>query len=124
MSAAHLLLIDDEEPLLNLMESYLKRLNYTVEKAADGSRALTLFQQDPTRFQLIVADLSLPDRKGDELALQLHTINPEVKILLCSGYPFEIEQLPVRVRPSFATLQKPWLPKMLAQSIKELLERH
>jgi CheY-like chemotaxis protein len=119
----HLLLIDDEAPLLNLMESYLKRLNYTVEKAADGKTALSLFQSDPKRFDLIVADLSLPDRKGDELALELHALNPAVKVLLCSGYPFEIEQVPAHARPFFATLQKPWLPKMLAESITQLLQR-
>jgi len=121
--AAHLLLIDDEEPLLNLMETYLKRLNYTVEKASNGALAVKLFEKDPKRFQLVVADLSLPDRKGDELALQLHALNPAVKVLLCSGYPFEIAQLPNSVRPSFATLQKPWLPKMLAEAITELLGR-
>ncbi len=121
--AAHLLLIDDEEPLLNLMETYLKRLQYTVEKAADGTRALQLFRQDPGRFHLIVADITLPDRKGHELALELFGMNPTVKVLLCSGYPFELSTLPAPVQPNFAVLQKPWLPKMLAEAIAELLAR-
>jgi len=120
---AHLLLIDDEEPLLNLMETYLKRLQYTVEKAADGTQAIQLFKKNPARFDLVVADITLPDRKGDELALELYALNPRLKVLLCSGYPFEISTLPAAVRPHFSSLQKPWLPKMLAGSISELLSR-
>ena len=121
--AAHLLIIDDEEPLLNLMETYLKRLQYTVEKAADATQAMYLFRQDPTRFQLVVADITLPDRKGDALALEFYALNPQIKILLCSGYPFEVDSLPVAIRSHFASLQKPWLPKMLASAIAELLAR-
>ena len=105
------------------MQAYLGRLNYDVESCGGAHDALALVHADPHRFALIVADLSLPDLAGNDMALKMLELNPDLRILLCSGYPFEIQTLPVEAQGKFAALQKPFLPNMLAAAVEELLSR-
>ncbi len=118
-----ILVVDDEPPLRKLMQAFLERLGYQVETCADAKEALGLVQAKPDRFALVVADLSLPGLAGNEMGLQMVGINPALRILLCSGYPFEVATLPDGERFRFATLQKPFLPNMLAAAVEELLAR-
>jgi DNA-binding NtrC family response regulator len=120
---ATILLVDDEAPLLNLMETYLSRLGYTVEKRERATDALKLVREDPAKFHLVIADLTMPEMSGDKLSLEMAALNPTLRVLLCSGYPFELATLPAHVQPRFAVLQKPFLPKMLASAVEELLSR-
>src|SRR5690242_10321234 len=120
---AHIIVVDDEPALLNLMQMYLGRLGYSVEKADTAAGALAVVDGNAGRFHVAVVDLTLPDRPGKDLALELAKMNPALKVLVCSGYPFEPEALQADVRTRFGFLQKPFLPKMLAAAVEELLKR-
>lgn len=120
---ANILLVDDEAALTRLMQTYLGKLGYNVESALRASEAFETFRSNPTRFQLLVADLTLPDLPGNDMALQMLAQNPDLRILLCSGYPFAVDSLPEPVQSRFAALQKPFLPNMLAKAIEDLLQR-
>ena len=122
MSKAAILIVDDEPPLLKLMLVYLQRLGYEVTGAPTAAEALQCFEAEGKRFALVVADLSLPDMNGAAMALQMAQKNPALKILLCSGYPFDIQSLPAGVRERCSALQKPFLPNMLAKEVESLLE--
>ena len=122
-SSAEILLVDDESALVNLMQMVLTKLGYSAETAESASAALDAVKSAPARFKVAVVDLTLPDRSGEDLALEIANLNPDVRILLCSGYPFEVASLPQPVQPRFAFLQKPFLPKMLVAAIDELLKR-
>jgi CheY-like chemotaxis protein len=123
MPTARILLVDDEPALLRLMQTYLDRLGYETAAVENGAEAMAVFKRDPAFWDVLVADLSLPDTSGDQLALSMFRASPRLRVLLCSGYPFEIESLPPEAQPAFAQLQKPFLPAMLAQSIEELIAR-
>lgn len=118
-----ILVVDDEPALVRLMTAYLERLGYHVEAAGNSTEALARFQSEPDRFSVVIADLTLPDMRGDELGMRLLELNPAVRILLCSGYPFEIDSLPAEVRPGFSQLQKPFVPTMLADTIAKLVAK-
>jgi DNA-binding NtrC family response regulator len=120
---ATILLVDDEAQLTKLMQTYLTKLGYTVESALRASDALSTFESNPTRFELLVADLTLPDLPGHEMAMTMMQQNPALRVLLCSGYPFTVDSLPAPLQKQFASLQKPFLPNMLAKAIEELLRR-
>ena len=91
---ANILLVDDEAALTKLMQTYLGKLGYNVESALRATEALATFGADPQRFQLLVADLTLPDLPGQDMAVQMLAQNPNLRILLCSGYPFAVDSLP------------------------------
>jgi DNA-binding NtrC family response regulator len=118
-----ILVVDDEPPLRKLMQAFLERMGYLVETRGDARTALELLRAEPDRFALVVADLSLPDKPGDEMSLEMLSMVPTLKILLCSGYPVEVAGLPAPQRANFGTLQKPFLPSMLTEAVEELLRR-
>lgn len=117
------LLVDDEAALTRLMQTYLSKLDYAVDTALNAGSAIEIFERDPDQYQLLVADLTLPDMPGNEMAMRMITKNSGLRVLLCSGYPFAVDSLPENVQIRFAALQKPFLPNMLAQAIEDLLQR-
>ena len=115
MSAARLLIVDDEAPLLDLLQRYLGRLGYEVETAASPRAALERFEKDPQRYAFVLTDLSLLEMSGEELISKMRARNPHLPAVISSGYPFEPQLKGVHF------LQKPYLPKMLAELIEKLI---
>ena len=66
-SGARLLLIDDEAPLLELLKKYLERLGYEVDACLSAEDALERFEADPSRYALVLTDLTLPVMNGEEM---------------------------------------------------------
>lgn len=116
MPGARILLVDDEAPLLDLLKRYLERLGYEVEASLTPAEALKSFAADPAGYSLVLTDLTLPGMRGDEMIAQMLAIAPKLRVIIVSGYPYQ----PKGKRMAF--LQKPFLPKMLADQIEELLK--
>jgi two-component system, cell cycle sensor histidine kinase and response regulator CckA len=116
-----ILLVEDEPPLLQLIEKYLQRLGFEVETYLTSLEALRNFEAEPGRYGLVIADLGMPDMPGDTLLTRMLEIRPDLRILVCSGSPFFIENLPKSLQRQVAFLQKPFVPKMLAQAVENLL---
>lgn len=116
MGGARLLLVDDEAPLLELLKRYLERLGYEVEACLTPAEALKAFEADPTRYALVLTDLTLPGMTGDQMVAEMRTRAPKLRVIVSSGYPYT----PKGKHTGF--LQKPFLPKMLAEMIERMLK--
>ena len=123
MSAARILLVDDEIPLLQLLEKYLQRLGHQVETQSKSEDALRSFQAAPSAYDLVIADLGMPDLPGDTMLRRMLAIRADVPILICSGSPFFVSSLPKILEKQVAFLQKPFAPKMLSEAIEKLLSQ-
>lgn len=121
MAATRILLVEDEPPLLQLVEKYLQRLGFEVETHLKSFDALRSFEAAPEQYSLVIADLGMPDMPGDTLLTRMLEIRPELRILVCSGSPFYIENLPGSLQRQVAFLQKPFMPKMLADAVQQLM---
>jgi DNA-binding NtrC family response regulator len=115
-----ILVVDDEHSLLVVMEQYLRRLGHDVVACRDGQEAWEAFERDPGSFTLVLADMSLPEMSGSELLSRMLNLNPQICILICSGYPFDSSTLPASHQHQIGFLQKPFTPRMLAESIEQL----
>jgi DNA-binding NtrC family response regulator len=124
VASTTILLVEDEPPLLQLIEKYLQRLGFEVETHLKSVDALRSFETAPDRFGLVIADLGMPDMPGDTLLTRMLEIRPELRILVCSGSPFFIENLPASLQRQVAFLQKPFVPKMLAEAVQQLIARN
>jgi len=120
--AAKILLVEDEVSLIQLLEKYLNRLGYQVEAYSISRDALKRFERAPRSYDLVIADLGMPDIPGDTLLTRMLEIRPDLRILICSGSPFFISNLPKALEQQVAFLQKPFVPKMLAQAVSQLLK--
>ncbi len=121
MSAARILLVDDEIPLLQLLEKYLQRLGYEVEAHSKSEDALRSFEAGPARYDLVIADLGLPGMPGDSMLIRMLEIQPSIPILICSGSPSFASNLPTTMEKQVGFLQKPFVPRMLSEAIDRLL---
>src|SRR5271166_3827902 len=111
--ADRLLLVDDEAPLLELLKKYLERLGYEVDACTAPEEALVLFEADPRRYALVLTDLSLPRMNGEEMLDRMRTRHARLRAIVSSGYSYHPRSKNV------IFLQKPYLPKMLAETIEK-----
>src|SRR5947207_14752401 len=110
-----LLLVDDEATLLQLLQRYLERMGYEVDTASTPAGALSKFQADPTSYDLVLTDLSLPELNGEDMLSRMRALKPGLPAIISSGRPYEPRLAGV------AFLQKPFLPKMLAEVLEKVL---
>jgi DNA-binding NtrC family response regulator len=123
VALARILLVDDQPQLLQLIERYLKRLDYEVESYGLAQDALRAFEAATGRYDVAIVDLALPDMPGDALLAKMVSLNPDLLMLVCSGSPFTATSLPLNVQQQVAFLQKPFAPAMLVDAVAELLAR-
>jgi DNA-binding NtrC family response regulator len=117
------LLVEDELPLLQLLERYLQRMGFEVKTYSSSVRALSEFEAAPGRYDLVIADLGMPEISGDKMLTRMLDIQPDLLILICSGSPFYVSNLPEALEQRVGFLQKPFLPKMLAEAIEKLMAK-
>ena len=81
-----ILVVDDEEKIRNSIKEVLKRFGYKVLLAADGAEAVKVYEKKKDRIKLVIMDLMMPVLNGKEASEKMRSINPNVKIILSSGY--------------------------------------
>lgn len=115
-----ILLVDDEEGTIQVEELMLKELGYSVLPAMSGQEALQLYQEN--KPDLVALDLIMPEMNGKDTYERLKSINPDVKVLLVSGYSLnkQVEELMEKGCNGF--IQKPFDIVQLSQKIREVLE--
>ncbi|MBS1271799.1 MAG: Sensor kinase CckA [Candidatus Marinimicrobia bacterium] len=81
-----ILVVEDEEPIRDLLTDLLRDYGYTVLSAQSGTKALDLFQENSEKIDLVLTDLGLPEMSGKRLAEKLLEISPDTPILAATGY--------------------------------------
>jgi PAS domain S-box-containing protein len=81
-----ILVVDDEDPLREMLFEYLDGMGYHVHTASNGTDALKLFEQHRTDIDIVITDLGMPDMRGEELYRQLKKLDADVKVIVSSGY--------------------------------------
>jgi signal transduction histidine kinase/ActR/RegA family two-component response regulator len=117
-----ILFVDDESVLADLGKQMLSRLGYRVTCCERSLDALALVQENPTGFDLVITDTTMPHMTGDALAAQVLAIRPDLPIILCTGYSEQIdEQTAARLGIS-AFLMKPLAISDLAHKLRNVLD--
>ena len=116
MPGPGLLLVDDEAGLAELLKRYLERLGYEVDVCLHPEAALDLLDAHPSRYRLLITDLTLPVINGEELIERARKKVPGLRAIISSGYPYQPRSADVEF------LQKPFLPKMLAELAQRALK--
>ena len=81
-----ILLVDDEETVRTVTRQMLELLGTRVTTAEDGREALKLFRQDPSLFDCIILDLTMPHLDGEETFREMRRVRGDIRVLLSSGY--------------------------------------
>jgi len=116
-----ILLVEDEEMVRALAQAILERNGYTVLAAKNGKDALRVAQEGPKAIHLLLTDTIMPGMNGPELAQQVLTIRPAIKVLYMSGYTDKAFTSTATWEPGSAFLQKPFTPQTLGDKVREIL---
>jgi two-component system, cell cycle sensor histidine kinase and response regulator CckA len=116
-----ILLVDDEDSVRMVAARMLEQLGYHILAAPNGSQALEIFRREGRRIALVILDMIMPDMGGAETYRQLQKINPEVRVLLSSGYSLDGEAQQVMAAGARGFIQKPYRLTALSRKVAEIL---
>ncbi len=116
-----ILLVDDEAMVLDVGAKMLKKLGYEVLKAEGGKQAIDLYKANKDKIDTVILDMIMPDMGGGDTYDRLKEINPEIKVLLSSGYTIDVQAKQILERGCNGFIQKPFTMKELSRKIRETL---
>jgi signal transduction histidine kinase/ActR/RegA family two-component response regulator len=119
----HLLLVDDEQVLLEMNATMLRRLGYRVTEKADSFEALAAFTADPQGFDLVLSDQTMPGLTGEHLARRILALRPDTPILLCTGYSNLISEEKIKTLGIRGLAMKPLAKRDVAALIRQAMGR-
>ena len=114
------LLVDDEKMVLEVGSLMLQKLGYRVLTANKGQTAIEILKKNKVAF--VILDMRMPDMNGIEIYPRLKNIQPNVKVLLASGYMGDHSEKGLSSIGFDGFLQKPFDFKQLSEKIKNILE--
>ncbi len=117
-----ILFVDDEETVMQIGHNMLEALGYTVFSTSSSVRAIEMFSADPGRFDCVITDMTMPHIRGDELALRLLALRPELPIILCTGFSEKISEEQALKMGIRAFLLKPFSMENLGLTLQEALK--
>jgi CheY-like chemotaxis protein len=118
-----ILVVEDEAPVRELVCRLLSQRGYHILEAESGAKALEIWRENKGSIDLLLTDLVMPDRmNGRELAEQLWTERPGLKVIFTSGYSQDVVGKDFVLNQGLNYVQKPYHPQKLAQTVRECLD--
>ncbi len=117
-----ILFVDDEEALVEMGEEILAELGYEVTSRMNGHEAFALLKEDPSRFDLVVTDQTMPEITGIELARKIIAIRPDMPVIICTGYSQLVDADKARAAGIKAFVMKPLTRREIAGTIRKVLD--
>jgi CheY-like chemotaxis protein len=115
------LVIDDEEVVRNVTKRMLARIGYNPLLAEDGPTGIETYKQNQSDIVCVLLDMTMPRMSGEETLRHLKQINPEVRVLLMSGYSEQEASNRFNGKGVDAFMQKPYTPQDLQEKLQQVL---
>src|SRR5438876_4496077 len=119
-SGATVLVVEDAQPLRDVICETLRASGCTVLSARDGQEALRMIGKRKSAFDLLLTDVIMPGMNGPALAKQVRALCPETKILYMTGYSGEFIRADMLIA-GVSLIQKPFTPADLGRKISKML---
>ena len=119
----NILLVDDEAMVLSLERRILVRLGYKVSCASGGPEALAQLRAEPQRFDLVITDQTMPQMSGLTLVGIIRQENPDLPVIICSGFSHNLDHESARRAGAACLLPKPFELNQLSAAISDALAK-
>ncbi len=120
---ARILIAEDDESMRHFLARELERAGHRVSKVADGVEAIPLLEQQ--QFDLLVADIVMPEMDGLELARQAERLAVGLKVIFITGFAAVAMNARNNPMPGTTVLSKPFhLRQLVAEVDKALAGRN
>ena len=119
----NLLIVDDEPSILEIARLFLEKHGYTVHACGSSRDALEFFREHHGEIDLVVLDMIMPDMDGHSTFSQMKLIDPDVRVLLSSGYSVDGDATDMMQQGACGFVQKPFRMAELTGKVSEALQR-
>jgi len=116
------LLVDDEDMIIEVAEELFEQLGYKVLIARSGKEAVEIYEKNKERIDMVILDMIMPDMSGSVTYDMMKEIDPDIKVLLSSGYSINGQAAEILDRGCNGFIQKPFKMKELSQKLREILD--
>ena len=117
------LLVDDEEVILEAGKDLLEAMGYLVLTAKDRKEAVEFYKKSRDVIDIVFLDMVMPNMGGGEAYDRMKEINPNIKVLLSSGYSIDGQATEILKRGCDGFIQKPFRMNELSEKIREILQK-
>jgi PAS domain S-box-containing protein len=117
-----ILLVDDEKSILFTGRNLLERLGYQVETRQNPIEALNLFRVNSNQFDLVITDMTMPKMTGDQLVQEILKIQPDMPIILNTGFNEKIDEEKAKQIGIRQYIEKPFNRGLLANVVRDVLD--
>jgi PAS domain S-box-containing protein len=121
-SSGRVLIVDDEESIRRVCQSYLAKLGFKTLCASDGKEAVRLFEQHADEIVCVVLDLNMPQMDGLSAFRKMKSLRPDVQVILSSGFNEQAATQRFIDDGPAAFIQKPFRMRDLKQKIEQVLQ--
>jgi two-component system cell cycle sensor histidine kinase/response regulator CckA len=118
------LLVDDEDMILDIDRDLLEKLGYNVLTAKSGAEAIEIYRNNRENIDIVILDMIMPKMGGGATYDKLKEINPDIKVLLSSGYSIDGQASNILSRGCDGFIQKPFDIKSLSLEIRKVLDNN
>ena len=120
----YILVIEDEENLRQIIQSVLDEESYKVILAETAHEGIDLYQADKHLIELVILDFNLPDADGLRVLQKLQTINPDVKVLLTSGFDVDKGIQEALNKGALQFIRKPFNRIQILDTVRKIYDYH
>ncbi|RPH51772.1 MAG: PAS domain S-box protein [Desulfobacteraceae bacterium] len=117
-----ILFVDDEEMIISLGKEILKKLGYNVLLANGGREAIEVYEKNRETIDLVILDMIMPDLSGNDVFEKMKEINPDVRVLLSSGYSIKGQAAEIIKKGCSGFIQKPFNAIQLSIIIDKIMK--
>ena len=117
------LFVDDEDMIIEVAEELFKELGYKILIARGGKEAVEVYEKNKDRIDMVILDMIMPDMSGSVTYDRMKEIDPDIKVLLASGYSINGQATEIMDRGCNGFIQKPFKIKELSQKLREILDK-
>lgn len=117
-----ILLVDDEQITIDVGQEILRELGYTVVVARNGTEAVDKVRTLGRQIDLVILDMIMPGMGGGQTFDELRRLDPDIRVLLASGYSIGGEASQILERGCNAFIQKPFNMRQLSEKLRAVLD--
>jgi len=116
------LVVDDEQPITFFLVQVLEHLGYKVVACVSSEAAYEMFLKKEEEFDLIITDMGMPGMTGLELSEKIKKINPDIPIMLCTGFSEHVTAENYKQMGLSGFVSKPFNAGNLVREVTRILE--